>query len=100
MPMYSESDLKSLVEYLKEFDFKYEPIYTIFEDWLNDPTPDWDIESELKTHFPTIYYVMFKVSFEGLSRYTKESHEGPVAAWRLVREVKDELYLKECERLS
>lgn len=100
MLMYSESDLRSLVEYLKDFDYKYEPIYTVFEDWLKDPVPGWSIQGELKSHFPEIYNVMFKIPFEALSLYTKEPHEGAVAAWRLVRGVREEPIPRGCGPVS
>jgi hypothetical protein len=100
MLIYSASDLKSLVEYLKDFDYKYEPIYTVFEDWLNESTPGWSIQGELQAHFPAVYDVLFRVPYEELSLYTKEPHEGAVAAWRLVRGVRDELVPRGCGPLS
>lgn len=100
MLVYSTSDLISLVEYLKDFDYKYEPIYTIFEDWLNESTPVWNIQEELQARFPAIYDVMFRVPYEELSLYTREPHEGAVAAWRLVRGLRDEPIPRECGRSS
>jgi hypothetical protein len=84
--IYSESDLRSLVAFLMEFDYTYEPLYALIEEWLDGAQPPEPLPERLRELFPHIYYVLFCAPVEQLGRYCREIHEGPVAAWRLTRE--------------
>lgn len=85
--LYTKKDIESLIDFLRDFDFKYEPIYTLLEDWLDNPNPKKTLQETLDDSFPVISNILFRVPQGDLKMYTRESHEGPTASWRLVKEI-------------